>query len=133
MIRENFAGIVARASITLAFSIAIKVLDVLAVFGDAPTYTLPVFICVVFTGFAEVFLLTREFTKKGEGRANCWLKVMIAYAILLAVCVVSTQRPFLDEFFANGIGGKEFFLVPAYVALYVITLLVLKLVRKRSK
>ena len=124
LIKESLSGVIARVTVAVIAAVTIKILDALGVFGEDATYTLPVFICLMLTGFAEVFLNIRRFTKKGEGRANCWLKVLVAYAILLSVCAVSTQKPFIDVFFENGIGEKEFLIVPAYVLLYVIALLI---------
>ena len=133
LIKESLPGVIARASVAFAASVAIKILDAVGFFGEDATYTLAVFLCVLLTGFAEVFLINRRFTKKGEGRANCWLKVLLAYAILLSVCAVSTQAPFIDVFFENGIGDKEFLIVPAFALLYVIALLIENLISKNRK
>lgn len=133
LIKENLLGIVIRVSVTLIFCIIIKVLDILKVFGEKPAYTLPIYICIVLTGFVEVFLANRKFTKKGEGRASCWLKVLLAYALLLALCAVSTQKPFVDVFFKNGIGEQEFLIVPAYVLLYIVAVWIKSMIMKKRK
>lgn len=133
LVRENLIPICAKACVPFLSAIVIRILEAVGVFGEDPAFTLPVYICVMFTGFAEVFLLNRAYTKKGEGRGLCWMKVMIAYCVLLAVCAVETQGAFMNAFFANGIGDREFFLVPAYVALYMISLGVIRILRKKSK
>ena len=130
---ENRYAILARAIVPFASAIVIKILDVLRVFGEDSSFTLPIYICVMFTGFAEVFLLNRAYTKPGEGRGKCWLKVVFAYALLLSVCAVSTTGAFSNAFFKNGIGSKEFLIVPAYIALYLIAIFSVKFFTEKRK
>jgi hypothetical protein len=102
LIKESLSGVIARVTVAVIAAVTIKILDAVGVFGEDATYTLPVFICLILTGFAEVFLNVRRFTKKGEGRANCWLKVLVRmrffclYApyqpkILLLTCFLKTE------------------------------------------
>lgn len=132
LIKESLPGVLLRAGVAAASAIAIRILDAVGVFGEDASYTLPVFVCLILTGFAEVFLINRRFTEKGEGRANCYLKVLAAYVILLSVCAVSTQKPFVDVFFENGFGDMEFLIVPAYILLYVVALLIENFIKKRK-
>ena len=132
LIKESLHGVLLRAGVAVAFAIAIKILDAVGVFGENASYTLPIFVCLILTGLAEVFLINRRFTEKGEGRANCYLKVLAAYVILLSVCAVSTQKPFVDVFFENGFGDMEFLIVPAYILLYVVALLIENFIKKRK-
>ena len=133
LILNKKGEIISRVILNVFFAICVKVLDLIGIFGENATYTLPVFICLIFNLFAEVFFINNKFTKKGEGRSYCWLKVVIAYAILLGVCAVSTQMGFAEEFFANGFGSLEYLIIPGYVAMYFIMKLVLHFFDKKRK
>ena len=58
---------------------------------------------------------------------------MIAYAVLLGICAVTTQYPFADKLFANGFGTLEYLIVPAYAVMYVIAMLIVHFIDKRAK
>lgn len=133
LIRGKKWHIIARVILNVFSAVVIKVLDAIGIFGEKATYTLPVFICLLFSLFAEVFFINNVFTKKGEGRGYCWLKVVIAYALLLGVCSITTQMGYADEFFANGFGSLEYFIIPGYVVMYFIMTLILHLFDKKRK
>ena len=128
LLRSRFIPIVSRAGVALIVSIVVSILGAVGVFGENPVFTLPIFICLLLTLFVEVFIINTEFTKKGEGRRNCWLKVLISYGLLLGVCSLSTQSPFASEFFKNGWGSWEYFIILGYSVLYAIALFCPKLI-----
>ncbi len=130
---RRLPSVIARASVALVVSVAVKIMDVLGVFGERAAYTLPIYVCLLLTSFAEVFLLNLEYTEKGQGRRACWMKVIFAYALLLCFSAVSTQQPFASLYFANGFGTREFLIVPGYLVLYAIALFVAHLVEKTRK
>ena len=55
-VRGAIPGMIARASVVAASAVAIKILDVIGVFGEKASYTLPIFVCIALTLFFEVFL-----------------------------------------------------------------------------
>ncbi len=132
--KNNLEKIIARASLGVISAIAIKVLDACGVFGADPTFTMPIFICLLLTIFAEVFVINHKFTIRGEGRRYSWLKVIVAYAILMTVGALSTVQPLVNEFYPDGkIGSLEFLIVPAYALLYIIMLLTLYIIERTRK
>ena len=133
IIKENFIGVIARASVGIILAIAVKILDALEVFGQGATFTLPIYICLSLTLFAEVFLINRTYTKKGDARRYCWLKVTVAYAILIGLVGLTTYSIFSQVFFPNGIGSTEFIVVAGYVVLYVVALVVTEFFTKKMK
>ena len=133
IIKENFVGIIARASVGFVLATTVKILDVIGVFGENATFTLPVYICLSLTLFAEVFLINRSYTKKGDARRYCWLKVIVAYAILIGLVGLTTYTVLAKEFFPNGIGSSEFFVVAGYAVLYAIALVTTELITKKKK
>lgn len=133
LVLGGLPAIIGRASAAFITAVAVKILDVCGVFGDDPNYTLPIFVSLILTTFVEVFFINYEFTKKGQGRNYSWLKVMIAYAILLGVCAISTMYPFDAEFYPNGFGLLEYAIVPAYVLLYFLGIGIAKLIDNKRK
>jgi len=133
MIYKRLPGIIARVSVSVLLAVGIKILDAVGVFGNKPSYTLPVFVCLCVTLFAEVFISNHIFARNSDSGSLGWLKVMIAYAVLLGICAVTTQYPFADKLFANGFGTLEYLIVPAYAVLYVIALLIVHFIDKRAK
>ena len=133
IVKENIVGIISRASVGVVMALLIMILNFIGVFGDHPTFTLPVYICLSLTAFAEVVLMSRAFTKKGEARKYCWLKVTVAYAILIGVVGLTTYSIFNDVFFPNGIGSIEFILIGVYAILYSIALLIARFLSNNKK
>lgn len=133
LIRSRLPDVIARAGVAALTAFVIKILDTAGVFGEDPTYTLPIFICLLFSLFAEVFFINRSHVRKGAGRSHCWLKVVVAYAILLGVCAVSTQVGFAEEFYPDGFGSFEYLIIPGYIALYFIGILISHIFKKRRK
>ncbi len=130
LLKASLPVIISRVLVAFVTALTVKILDAFGVFGEAPAYTLPIYICLLLTMCVEVFIINMKHTKKGEGRSYCWLKVVIAYAILLGICSISTQDPFISEFFKNGFGSFEYLIIPGYLLLYGIALLVSRLIGK---
>ena len=132
--KNNIIRIIARASLCIIIAIAIRISDACGIFGAAPTFTMPIFICLLLTIFADVFVINHKFTIRGEGRRYSWLKVIVAYAILMTVGSITTVQPLANEFYPDGkIGGLEFLIVPAYAVLYIIMLLILYFIERTRK
>jgi type III secretory pathway component EscS len=130
-VRRSLPSIVSRAAVAAVVGVLIRIFDGMGMLGDKTTYKLPIFICVLLTIFVEVFMINRKFTKRGEGRSNCWIKVTIAYTVAIAACAFSTQKIFAAEFYPTGLGSREYLIVPAYVAIYAIAVLMAHLVEKK--
>lgn len=126
-------GIIARTSLAVLVAIVVRILDACMVFGENATYTLPIYICLMLTVFAEVFFINRKYTVKGEGRRYCWLKVLFAYTFLMVVPALATHQFVAREFYPNGYGMLEFAIVPAYALLYVIMLAVVYFIERLGK
>lgn len=124
-------GIFARAALAATVAVTVKILDAVGVFGENATYTLPIYICLMLTVFAEVFLINRKYTVKGEGRRYCWIKVLLAYTFLMSVPALATHQFVAREFYPYGYGMLEFVIVPAYALLYVTMLAVVYLIEGR--
>ena len=133
IIRENIVGIISRASIGVIFAITVKILDILGVFGEKSVFTLPVYICLSLTLFAEVFIINKAYTKSGDARQHCWLKVTVAYAILIGLVGLTTYSVFGQEFFPHGIGSREFIAIAGYAVLYAMALAITDLITKKKK
>ncbi len=131
LLKSQIPAIISRISVAFIVAVAVKILDVIGVFGESPVYTLPIYISLLFTMCIEVLMLNLKHTKKGEGRSYCWLKVVISYAVLLGICALSTQYPFTTEFFKNGFGSFEYLIIPGYMILYGIAILVTYIINKR--
>ncbi len=133
LIKRSVPDIVARTSSAALTALVVKILDTTGVFGEDPVYTLPIYICLLFTLFSEVFFINRGFTGKGAGISYCWLKVVVAYAALLGVCAVSTIEPFVSTFYPKGYGSFEYFIIPGYIAVYFIGMLIANIFKKKRK
>ncbi len=133
LLKSNISGLVVRAGFTCLFAVILKILDATLVFGEKTSYTMPMFISMLFVAFAELFLHNIDFTKRGEGRTHSWLGFLFAYAFILFVGGIITQTIFADELFPNGIGTFEFLIVPAYCILYVVVIAVMRLLVKKAK
>lgn len=133
LIKRSAPDVVARASAAALTALVVKVLDTTGIFGEHPVYTLPIYICLLFSLFSEVFFINRGFTRKGEGRSYCWLKVVVAYAVLLGACALSTLEPFASTFYPNGYGSFEYFIIPGYVVLYFIGMLIARIFKNKRK
>lgn len=133
IVKENMTGIALRAAVGVVMALAVMILNFIGVFGEKPTFTLPVYICLSLTAFAEVVLMSRAYTKKGDARKYCWLKVTVAYAILIGAVGLTTYQFFGNVFFSNGLGSYEFILIGGYTVLYVVALLVSHMLSKKKK
>ena len=74
-----------------------------------------------------------DYSRRGEGRRRCLLRVLSAYAVLLAISALITQDAFIEEVFVNGIGGFEFLIVPGYCLIYAIAVLIARMIEKKRK
>ncbi|MBP3375622.1 MAG: hypothetical protein J6L83_02530 [Clostridia bacterium] len=126
-------GMIARASAAVVASIVIAVLGATGVFGETPSFEMPVFTSLLLTVFAELFIINMDYSRRGEGRRRCWLRVLSAYAVLLAISALITQDAFVEEVFVNGIGGFEFLIVPGYCLIYAIAVLIARMIEKKRK
>ncbi len=132
-LKYKLPQIIARASVAFISAVTIKILDLAGVFGERASYTMPIYISLLLTAFAELFIINGDYTKRGEGRRRCWLKMLFVYALMLALCGIFTQRPFTTELFPDGIGSTEFFIVPAYLLMYTIAVFSARFIEKRRK
>ncbi len=132
-LKRRLPSLIARVSVAFVVAVAVKIMDVVGVFGENAAYTLPIYLCLLLTSFSEVFFLNLEYTEKGQGRSSCWMKVTFAYAGLLCFCALSTQDIFAAHYFPNGFGTTEFFIVPGYILLYAAALLIAHFVERSRK
>ena len=78
-------------------------------------------------------MMSRAFTKKGEARKYCWLKVTSAYAILIGTVGLTTYQMFNNAFFPNGLGSLEYVLIGGYALLYAVAVFIGQLIVKNKK
>ena len=130
---DKLINILVRVGIMCVTSIALKVLDVLGVFGESPSYTMPVFISILLVGAVDLFVINLDFTRRGEGRRTSFTRFLIAYAIVLLVGGVITQDFFSAELFPNGIGTYEFLIVPVFCIIYIGVVFSVRLIEKNRK
>ena len=133
ILHSQLHALISRASVAFITALTVKILDAFGVFGNDAAYTLPIYICLLLTMCFEVLLISFKHTKKGEGRSYTWIKVIIAYAVLLSVCAVTTQQPFASEYYKNGFGSYEYLIIPGYLVLYGIALLVSHIINKKNE
>lgn len=133
IVKENIVGIILRSLVGIIMAIVVMILNFVGVFGNDPVFTLPVYICLSLTAFAEVVLMSKAFTKKGDARKYCWLKVTVAYAILIGIVGLTTYNVISNAFFPNGIGSLEYFLIAGYAVLYIIALLIAHFLTNKKK
>ena len=131
LLKNGMLDVLARVATASLVSIIVKILDVVGVFGDTSTFTLPIFICLCFANLTDVCLMNRRMHKNGKGYA--WLKLIIVYSVLLMTCGLATQKPFGSEFYPHGIGLQEFIIIPLYAVIYLIAIFIVWLVRKHRK
>ncbi len=131
IIDGRLLGLFARAGFTAIFAISIKILDAVGVFGDRASYSMPVFVAMLFVAAAEMFFMNMEFTRRGEGRRRSWIGFSVAYAMILSVGAIITQSGFALELYPYGIGTLEFIITPVYSLLYVILISALYLSHNR--
>ena len=116
---KNIVMLIVRASVACVFAVLVKILDVFGVFGEKASYSMPIFISLIIIAAAELFVFSRSFTRKPEGRRRMWIWFSAVYAALLAVCGIITQDIFAFELFPNGFGTFEFVLVPIHLILHI--------------
>ena len=124
-------SLIARVLLNVCFVFVLKILDVFKVFGERASYSIPIFLSLIFAAAAEIFLMNFEFFRRGEGRVRSWLKFLTAYGALLIISGIITQDIFKGELFPNGFGTYEFLILPVYCVLYSAMLFVIRTVRKR--
>lgn len=130
---SSIPDMIARVSSAAFVAVAVKILDYVGVFGPKPSYTLPIFLCIVITAIAEVFIINMRFKKRKGGSVNCWHKVVIIYTVLLAYCALTTQYPFSSMLYPNGFGTLEFLIVPVYILIYFIGLCVVHFIKRKRE
>ena len=133
IIEDKLVYILSRAGLVCLMAITLKVLDVLGVFGENASYTMPVFVSLILVGAIELFTINLDFTRRGEGRTASFTRFLIAYAIVLIVGGVITQDFFAAELFPQGIGMLELIIVPVFCILYVAVSFCLRAVEKKGK
>jgi len=121
-----------RTAFVCIFASVLKILDACSVFGENPSYSMPVFISILLSWALEL-LMNLDFTRRGEGRRLAWIRFLSAYAFVLLISGIITQNVFAEELLPHGIGTLEFLIVPIYCLLYFVLLLVLRFVEKRRK
>ena len=126
-------GMIARVTAAVISAGAIKILDATGVFGENAAYEMPVFLSLLLTVFAELAIINIDYTRRGEGRRRCLMKVIIAYAALLFICAVLTQKFFADQMFVNGIGRFEFLIIPGYIVIYLVSVAIARSIEKKRK
>ena len=118
MLKNSARGLIVRAIVCSTFAIVLKILDALGLFGDSASYALPVYISLMLAMLVDIYLASRKYRSIGEINSY-WIKVLLAYAILVGICVPITQPPIAEEILPNGIGTYEFIAVPVFVLVYV--------------
>jgi hypothetical protein len=124
---------IARCAVGAVATVAIKILDSLNVFGESPSYAMAVYISLLLTVFAELFIINVRYMKNGEGRRMCWLNITLIYALLLAFCGLMTLKPISAELLPGGIGTREFLIIPVYLFVYLVAVLVSEIIRRNRK
>lgn len=133
ILSDKLAYILARAGLNCSFAIILKLLDVLGVFGESASYTMPVFVALLLSGAIELFVIVLEFTRVGEGRRASFTRFMIAYALVLVVGGLITQDIFARELFPGGMGMLEFIIVPVYCIIYLALVFSVRFIEKNRK
>ena len=133
LLGSKLPSMISRISVAVLMAVVLKILAVTHVFGEATSYEMPVYICILFALFAEVFLILMEGFKKGEGRSRCWFKLILAYSLLLGVGALITQSIFISQMLVNKIGVFEFVTVPAYVILYLVAVVISRYIESGRK
>jgi len=130
---DKILHIISRAGAVVIFAIVMKVFDALEVFGEKPSYSMPVFVGILLTGVIDLFALNIDFTRSGEGRRAAFTRFLIAYSIVLLVGGIITQDAFAAELFPNGIGTVEFLLAPIFCVWYLGVVFGVRLIEKNRK
>lgn len=126
-------SVIVRAAISLVTAIVFAMLGYSGVFGDSPSFAAAFAVCMLLVVVAEAISFDVENTKRGEGRRNRWIKLIAAYAFVLLLCGVATQKIFAESVFPSGIGTLEFIIVPVYLLLYICAMLILRAMRQKRK
>ena len=130
---SKLPGIIARASLSFASAVVIIILDVIGVFGFNASYSMPVFISVLIMMFVEIFIINKDVNCKGVGRSRCYIRLIMIYTFLLSVCALISLPPISDYAFPHGTGAYEYFIIPAYLLLYMIAVFVSSKIERGRK
>ncbi len=133
LIRQNCISLITRIAVNFLFAITIKLLDIFEIFGKNSSYSMSIFVSVIFITAAELFMLNLEFTERGKGRRHSWTCFLIIYAVMLAIGALMTQDIFAQELFPNGIGTFEFIIMPMYCAVYSAVIFITYCLKKIRK
>lgn len=133
LLRAKLPSIISRTSVAFIMAIAIKITEATHVFGESASFEMPIYICVLFAIFAEVFIVLKDSFRRGVGRSRCRFRLILAYSVLLGVGAFITQGAFISQMLVNKIGGFEFILVPAYAILYSAAVLVSRYIESNRK
>ncbi len=117
---KNRISLIVRLSVNCAFAVIVKVLDLIGIFGDNATYTMPIFISILIISAVEIFLFNIKFTQRGEGRRRTWMTFLMLYAVILLISAVMTQTMNHNDLYPYGIGTYEFVLTLAHCFIYII-------------
>ncbi len=130
LVLHNKRSLTARISANIAFCSIVKITDAFGLFGDAPTYTMPVFISALIISAFEIFLFNKRFTRRGAGRRRTWTAFLTAYVIVLLISALMTQTLFANDMFPSGIGTYEFILTALHCFMYFAALAIAYLADK---
>ncbi len=133
LLKQNYIPIITRIAVNFSLAILIKLLDLFEVFGKNASYSMPVFISVIFITATELFTLNLEFTEKGRGRRYTWTSLLTIYTAMLSIGAIMTQDIFSQELFPNGIGTVEFIITPVYCAIYAAVIFITDYIKKIRK
>ena len=132
ILKSNIHVLISRASVVFITALTILILDIIGLFGENPTYTLPIYICLLITMCIEVLLIGGKHAKVRGEKSNSSIKVIITYAILLLIGAISALQPFAGEVFKNRFGSYEYLIIPGYMLLYAIALIVSHIIGKKQ-
>lgn len=130
LIKDNKPKIIALAASAFATSFVAMTLGLAGIFGSAPAYTLPIYLCMIFTVVFEMLAVRKRLVafRDGKGRVN--LKLVVSLVLLLIVAAIPMLKPFSAEFYKNGFGKYEFLLLPIYIFTYLVSKLIARMQKK---
>ena len=133
LVRSRAPSAIARALSAILVAIGLRICGAVGLFGEHPSYKLPVVCCILISFAADIFMLSDPFSRKGQGRRRVLVKTGVAFGVTVALCAISLHGPFVKLFYPCGFGRAEFLAVPAFVLIYALCALIAFAIERKRR
>ena len=132
LLKESLPDMIGSIATAASVSVAVMILNLCGIFGTAPSFTLPIYLCMIFTVVVRSFSVRSRLVRLRDGRGRVNTKLIFAIVFLVLVGAIEFLKPFATEFYKQGIGLYELFIIPVYAALYMLSLLISRFIAAKK-